>query len=51
MNMAKGGLIRSNAIFVGQVDISVDRETRFPYSEFGLCFTNKEPHAMYTASP
>lgn len=53
MNVAKGRYKRSNTVFVGQVDISIDRETCFPYyPEWGpQCFTNKEPHAVYTASP
>lgn len=52
MSVVKGGSKRSNAIFVGQVEINVDRETRFPYyPEWVQCFTNKETHAVYTASP
>lgn len=52
MNVVKGRYKRSNTVFVGQVDISFDRETCFPYyPEWGLqCFTNKEPHAVYTVS-
>lgn len=52
MNVAKGRYKRSNTVLVGQVDISIDRETCFPYyPEWGQCFTNKEPHAVYTVSP